>query len=114
MKKAKRMELSGFKIMWMFVMFDLPVGTKKERKAAGDFRKHLQNLGFDMAQFSIYYRVMGSKGIAERYLQKIKPKVPPDGSVNILMVTDKQYENMVCYMGKKKKEPPKIRQLTLF
>ncbi len=30
--------LSGYKLMWMMVMFDLPVSTKKERKEAGDFR----------------------------------------------------------------------------
>ena len=106
--------LSGYKIMWMMVMFDLPVGTKKERKSAGDFRKHLQNLGFEMAQFSIYYRVMGSKEVAERYMRQIEDKVPADGSVNILTITDKQYENMVCFKGREKSEPPEIRQLTLF
>ena len=109
-----RPELSGYRIMWMLVMFDLPVGTKKERKAAGLFRKHLHNLGFEMAQFSIYYRVMGSKEVAERYLRQIEEKVPVDGSVNILTVTDKQYENMVCFTGKEKSEPPEIKQLTLF
>jgi CRISPR-associated protein Cas2 len=100
--------------MWMMVMFDLPVGTKKERKKAGLFRKHLQNLGFEMAQFSIYYRVMGSKEVAQRYLRQIEEKVPQDRSVNILTITDKQYENMVCFIGKKKKAPPEVQQLTLF
>ena len=26
--------LSGYRMMWLYVMFDLPVGTKAERKAA--------------------------------------------------------------------------------
>lgn len=109
-----RPQLSGYKIMWMMVMFDLPVGNRKERKAAGDFRKHLQNLGFEMAQFSIYYRVMGSKEVARRYLRQIEKKVPADGSVNILTITDKQYENMVCFIGKQKENPPQVQQLSLF
>ncbi|WFS63050.1 CRISPR-associated endonuclease Cas2 [Pseudodesulfovibrio thermohalotolerans] len=109
-----RTELSGYRIMWMMVMFDLPVVTSKERKAAGIFRKHLQNLGFEMAQFSIYYRVMGSKEIAKRYLKQIEEKVPKDGSVNILTITDKQYENMVCFTGREKVKPPEVLQLSLF
>lgn len=109
-----RPALSGYKIMWMMVMFDLPVGTKKERKLAGDFRRHLLDMGFEMAQLSVYYRVMGSKEIAGRYMRKIENKVPADGSVNILTITDKQYENMVCFLGKQKTEPPEVRQLTLF
>lgn len=109
-----RLELSGYRIMWMLVMFDLPVGNPKERKAAELFRKHLLNLGFEMAQFSIYYRVMGSKEVAVRYLRQIEEKVPTDGSVNILTVTDKQYENMVCFTGRQKSKPPEALQLTLF
>ena len=31
--------LSGYRLMWMAVLFDLPVGTKKERKAAERARK---------------------------------------------------------------------------
>ena len=38
--------LSEYRIMWVMVFFDLPTETKKERKAASDFRKKLQNDGF--------------------------------------------------------------------
>lgn len=30
--------LSGYRLMWMMVMFDLPTDTKAQRKAAGQFR----------------------------------------------------------------------------
>lgn len=100
--------------MWMLVMFDLPVGTKAERKAASDFRNSLLDLGFEMAQFSIYYRIMGSKDVARRYMRSIEREVPENGSVNILTVTDKQYENMVCFKGRKKKPSQRILQLSLF
>lgn len=32
--------------MWVFVLFDLPVGTKKERKAANGFRHVLFGLQY--------------------------------------------------------------------
>jgi CRISPR-associated protein Cas2 len=31
--------LSGYQLMWIFVMFDLPVGTKAEMRAATKFRE---------------------------------------------------------------------------
>ncbi len=109
-----RHELSGYRIMWTIVMFDLPVGTSQERRVATQFRKSLLDMGFNMAQFSVYYRVMGSKELATRYIQSIERKVPEHGSVNILSITDKQYENMICFLGRKKSAPPPAQQLTLF
>ena len=47
---------SEYRIMWVLVFFDLPTDTKKERKAAADFRKQLIQDGFIMFQFSIYMR----------------------------------------------------------
>lgn len=113
-RARRRQQLSGYRIMWTIVMFDLPVGLPKERKAATLFRKHLLDLGFSMAQFSVYYRVMGNKDIAQRYIVEIKSFVPENGSVNILTITDKQYENMICFLGQKLKAPPKTEQLALF
>lgn len=37
--------------MWLFVFFDLPVATKKQRKEATRFRKSLEKDGFTMMQF---------------------------------------------------------------
>ena len=45
----------------MMVLFDLPVMTKKERKAATDFRKFLLDQGFEMAQYSVYMRFCAGK-----------------------------------------------------
>ena len=42
--------------MWLQVMFDLPVNTKKQRKKATGFRNGLLDLGFEMIQFSVYQR----------------------------------------------------------
>ena len=34
--------LNAYHVMWLFVMFDLPVTTKKERKDAATFKKTLK------------------------------------------------------------------------
>lgn len=94
--------LSGYRLMWMAVLFDLPVGTKKERKAATAFRKYLLDEGFEMSQFSVYLRFCAGKEQAEATTRRIENNVPRTGKVHILYFTDKQYENMVCFDGRKR------------
>ena len=48
--------LSGYRIMWIMVMFDLPVITPSERKAANQFRLKLLDMGFLRCQLSVYMR----------------------------------------------------------
>lgn len=38
--------ISEYRVMWVLVLFDLPTDTKKNRKAATDFRNKLQKDGF--------------------------------------------------------------------
>ena len=38
--------LSAYRFMWLLVMFDLPVGTKSDRKKAAAFRKWLLDQGY--------------------------------------------------------------------
>ena len=47
--------INAYHIMWLFVFFDLPVTTKKERKDATQFRKSLEKDGFSMMQFSMQH-----------------------------------------------------------
>ncbi len=109
------MALSGYRIMWMMVMFDLPVGTRKERKAATKFRHFLLDQGFEMAQFSIYLRFCAGKEQVEAHAKKIEKNLPPRGDVHLLSFTDKQYENIICFMGREQTESPKNPdQLALF
>ena len=49
-------QLSGYQVMWVWVLFDLPVATKAERKSATRFRNDLLDLGFEIVQFSVYLR----------------------------------------------------------
>lgn len=44
-------QLSGYRLMWIFVMFDLPVGTKEQSRAATKFREFLLDEGFGKVSF---------------------------------------------------------------
>lgn len=94
--------LSGYRLMWMIVMFDLPVVEKAERKAATDFRKALLDQGFEMTQFSVYMRFCTSQAQVDTYGKKVEIALPAGGKVNILTFTDKQYERIVSFVGKTK------------
>ena len=93
--------LSEYRIMWVMVFFDLPTETKKERKAASDFRKKLQNDGFTMFQFSIYLRHCSSMENAEVHIKRVKGFLPEYGNVAIMCITDKQFDNIQVFTGSK-------------
>ena len=107
--------VNGYKVMWLYVMFDLPVETKQQRKRAALFRKNLLKDGFGMYQFSVYIRHCASYGSADVHIERVRHMVPDEGSVSILKVTDKQFENTINIVGKKATSPPKIpAQLEFF
>jgi CRISPR-associated protein Cas2 len=97
--------LSGYRLMWMMVLFDLPVLTKKERKAATRFRNFLLDEGFEMSQFSVYLRFCAGKEQADMFTRHVERNVPETGKVHIVYFTDRQYENIVCFDGRKREQP---------
>ena len=107
--------LSGYRFMWVTVMFDLPVVTKEERKAATNFRKSLLDLGFEMAQYSVYMRFCTSHARIRTYCKYIESVLPPGGRVSIVTITDKQYERIISYLGRARQPAGKAPdQFTLF
>ena len=107
--------LNAYKIMWLFVVFDLPVTTKKDRKFAANFRRDLLKDGFTMMQFSVYNRVCPSKEALETHMKKIERLIPPNGKVSFMFITDKQYGDIKNFYAKKEvKNTKKWVQLELF
>lgn len=107
--------LNAYHIMWLFVFFDLPVGSKKERKAYSDFRKGLLKDGFQMMQFSVYTRHCASRESLLVHQKRVQSIVPPHGQVSLLQITDKQYSEIVNIWGKAEKPlPPGPKQLEIF
>ena len=107
--------LNQYRIMWVLVLFDLPTETKKERKAASDFRKNLQKDGFTMFQFSIYLRHCMSMENANVHIRRVKKLLPDKGHIGIICITDKQFGMMELFYGKNKAEKQtEGQQLELF
>lgn len=107
--------LSGYRLMWIVVMFDLPVVEKVERKAATDFRNALLDMGFEMSQFSVYMRFCSSQAQIDTYCTTVEKCLPVGGKVNILQFTDKQYERIITFSGKTKQPANKSPdQFSLF
>jgi len=109
------MELNAYRIMWVFVFFDLPTETIKNRKDAQRFRKNLLKDGFTMMQFSVYMRHCASSESVDVHETRIKRLLPPLGKVSILRITDKQFGNIMNFWGKAvQPSMPQPTQLELF
>lgn len=107
--------LSGYRLMWIMALFDLPVLTKSERKQATQFRNFLLDQGFEMAQFSVYVRFTRGQEHVAAITRKIGIAVPKQGKVDVIYFTDKQYEAIISFRGKQDSQrPQKPRQLALF
>lgn len=109
------MLITGYRCMWVVVMFDLPVDTKKARSQYSQFRRFLLADGFAKMQFSVYIRHCASRENADVHMGRIELNMPPDGEVRVLVVTDKQFERMRVFWGKRRmptEQPPK--QLEFF
>ena len=91
------MFVSGYRAMWLIVLFDLPVRTKAQRKQATEFRRDLLRDGFWMLQFSVYARPCASEDNARAHLGRVWPLLPEQGRVRVLQLTDKQYGRMQCF-----------------
>jgi CRISPR-associated protein Cas2 len=89
--------------MWLFVFFDLPVGTKAERRAATRFRNFLKDDGFLMLQWSVYARVCRGDEAVDKHLARVTKSLPTKGSVRTLSVTERQYARMKLLIGEAKK-----------
>lgn len=79
------------RIMRLIVMFDLPTGSKAERKSYADFRKFLVKDGYTMEQFSVYTRVLFTREAAQTHIARLQSNLPKAGMVTVFQLTEKQY-----------------------
>ena len=81
------------------MLFDLPSVTKREKRNYILLRKKLLDDGFIMVQFSIYSRFCRNQQDAEKHIERIVQTAPKDGSIRILCITEKQFEDMIIVIG---------------
>ena len=66
-------------------------------------------------QFSVYIRHCASEENAEVHVRRVEKMVPADGEVRLITITDKQYERMRVFWGKRRRAPEQApAQLELF
>ena len=104
------------KFMRLLVFFDLPMTTKREKRAYVVFRRFLINDGYDMIQWSVYGRITNGIDNANTHLLRLAKNLPPAGSVRCLMISEKQFTNMRILVGIKKEQEIKVTssQMILF
>lgn len=109
------MALSEYQGMWSIVMFDLPVGSTRQRRAYARFRNLLLQSGYMQLQYSVYARYHGSEKQSDPLCNEIKSSIPQDGYVRILKVTDRQFGKMENFFGENPVESENVdEQFLLF
>lgn len=88
-------------------MFDLPVDTAENRKAATDFRNDLLDFGFERCQYSVYLRFVEGREQADTWTRRVRSVLPAGGMVYCLYFTDKQYQGIVRFERRLRKKSPK-------
>ena len=107
--------LNAYRIMWLFVMFDLPTLTKVDKRNSARFRKDLEKDGFIMHQWSVYIRYCASLESAKLHIKRVRSFTPSKGLVSILTIIDKQYADIINIWGAiEKKRPERPMQLEIF
>lgn len=89
------------RFMRLFVFFDLPVETAKQRKDYRLFRKYLIKEGYLMLQESVYAKLTTTEAASASAIERLKKNRPPAGLVQVLRVTEKQYATMVYVTGER-------------
>lgn len=104
------------KFMRMLVFFDLPVTSKQQRKVATQFRNFLLKDGYHMVQFSVYARVCNGYDAVAKHKERIYKNLPDNGSVRLLVITEKQYESVEILVGNLKQDdgPAAYEQLSIY
>lgn len=87
--------------MRILLFFDLPTDTPRDRKTYSKFRKLLINEGFIMMQESVYTKLALNNSVVNSVKDKIYKNKPPKGIVQMLAITEKQFNSIEYIVGKK-------------
>lgn len=85
--------------MRVIVFFDLPTVTSENRRNYAQFRKFLIKNGFMMLQESVYCKLALNQTVLEAIIKNVKKNKPPEGLVQILSLTEKQFSKIEIITG---------------
>ncbi len=85
--------------MRIIVFFDLPTVSDTNKREYRKFRKLLLKNGFVMMQESVYTRMVLNQTVQNSIIELLKKNKPPEGMVQAIVVTEKQFSNTVNICG---------------
>ena len=100
--------------MRVIVFFDLPVQTSAQRREYTQFRKQLVKDGFIMMQESVYCKLALNMSVAGAIMANVRQNKPPEGLVQMLVVTEKQFARMEFVVGESRTEIVDSDERTIF
>jgi CRISPR-associated protein Cas2 len=107
--------INEYRIMWVIVMYDLPMVTELEKKNYAVFRKKMLRDGFRKFQFSMYLRHCPSRENADVHVKRVKSFLPPEGHIGVISITDRQFGMMEVFHGRSRvKSAQPVSQLEMF
>ncbi|WNY23123.1 CRISPR-associated endoribonuclease Cas2 [Methanimicrococcus hongohii] len=93
-----------FRFMRVIVFFDLPMLTKKDVRQYTYFRKYLISQGFVMIQKSVYSKIALNSTASNAVIDNLKKNLPETGLVQILVISENQYQSIEFLVGEGQKE----------
>lgn len=85
--------------MRIILFFDLPSKSSQDLREYRKFHKFLIENGFMMLQESVYIKMVLNSTAGENFIQRIKNNMPEQGLVQILTITEKQFQKMQTLVG---------------
>ena len=86
--------------MRILLFFFFLIETAEDKRNYRQFRRVLVKNGFIMLQKSVYCKLMTTPSVERSVKKLINDNKPPDGLVQILTVTEKQFAGMEFIVGK--------------
>lgn len=87
------------RFMRTILFFDLPSITKTELREYRRFVKFIKSKGFVMMQESVYTKLSLNETVVNSLIKEVKSKLPKDGVVSVLTITEKQFASIEHLIG---------------
>ncbi|PID66956.1 MAG: CRISPR-associated endonuclease Cas2 [Fusobacteriales bacterium] len=85
--------------MRILLFFDLPTLTIANKRNYTHFRKTLIKNGFFMMQESVYCKIALNMTNVNTIMRILEENKPDEGFIQILVITEKQFEKMITLLG---------------
>lgn len=89
----------SYRYMRILLFFDLPTLTIANKRNYIHFRKTLIKNGFFMMQESVYCKIALNMTNVNTVMRILEENKPDEGFIQILVITEKQFEKMITLLG---------------